>query len=94
MHRVDLAELCRELSRSVVDDDVVEALARSNRREVGNLLVVLLRDKDLPATGLHAASWALQRLLALGEPLVDPEKPVVLSDERAERLLEMCKTLR
>ena len=94
VHRADLAELRRELSRSVVDDDIVEALARSNRRQIGNLLVVLLRDKELPATGLHAAGWALQRLLALGEPLVDPEKPVVLSDERAERLLEMCKALR
>lgn len=92
--RAESDEIRRELTRPVLDDDVIEALARSNRPEVAKALVAILRDDAAPAHSLHAASFALQRILAIGSPLVDPEKPAAVNATTAERLLELSKALR
>jgi len=94
VRRGDPIELHRELSRAVVDDDVVDALARCGRRQIADLLVQILQDGELPPRGMHAASWALQSLLGLPDPLVDPERPERIERELARKLGELATALK
>lgn len=93
VRRLDADELRRELSRTVVDDDVVEALIRDGRRPTAEMLIRLLAGDALPAQGLHAAGFALQNLLGIQRPLIDPEHPERLSTEMAKQLAESAKQL-
>lgn len=94
VRRFEKDDIRRELSRPVIDDDIVEALARSRSREVADFLVKLLTDGSLPPQGLHATGWALKGMLGIGEPLIDPEHPQRLEGPLAKRLEAMAASLR
>jgi hypothetical protein len=84
VRRADPAAIAAELRRPVVEDGFVQGLIDAGSAAVAIALIEALKDPELPPTGQNAAAYALQRMLTLREPPIDPLAPRPL-DARGER---------
>lgn len=67
--------IARELRRPDIEEGFVQGLIDARSRAIVEALVLVLQDDDLPPQGRHAAAHALQQMLGLREPPVDPLAP-------------------
>ncbi len=86
-------ELAKALAQDPVPHKVVQAIVRLPRRATVSQLIDMLQDRATPAHTVQAVAWALQRVLVLDLPPVDP-----LDDERpnattVKRLRRLCTLL-
>lgn len=84
-------ELDAALRRQPVDYALLVALTRRPRQQVALELVQMFGDANTPAHTRQAVAWALQRMLELGEPPLDPchdEVPGAPELRRLHRLAE------
>ncbi|MCC6673080.1 MAG: VWA domain-containing protein [Planctomycetes bacterium] len=85
--RGDLTRLQRELARDPVPPEVVHALLASPRARTAQILVEMLKRKDLPEPGRQAAGYVLMRMLDLPLPPVDPVRGGPIDAEQERELL-------
>ena len=81
-------DLVQALHRVPVSTSLWNALVRRPRRSTVELLVAQLADPETPEPNRHAIAAALQRVLALAQPPLDPtgdERPSRRSIERLQR---------
>ncbi|MCA8941404.1 MAG: FHA domain-containing protein [Planctomycetes bacterium] len=83
----DVEAMSRALTKSKPDDDVIRALTKSHSARLAHGLVDLMRAQATPKRTRHAAAYALQRMLSLATPPIDPESERPLDPRSASRLL-------
>ena len=84
-------KLREEFRRPVVSHDVIKAILLKPSESVLNVLVDVASQGSYPSAGRHAASFALQRLMHLDDPPVDPESAKPISRRRAKILRRMIE---
>ncbi|MBL8751029.1 MAG: VWA domain-containing protein [Planctomycetes bacterium] len=85
-------DLARALAHEPVPIKVVQAIVRLPRRATVSQLIDMLQDRGTPAHTVQAVAWALQRVLVLDQPPVDPlddERPNAMTVKRLRRLCSL-----
>ena len=86
-------ELDAALRRQPVDYALLVALTRRPRQQVTLELVQLFGDPNTPAHTRQAVAWALQRMLELSEPPLDPSHDEVPDEPELRRLRRLAERL-
>lgn len=83
--------LRRKLSSSPVPDNVVREIVRHPNEDLAIQLIEILSRPRYPEPGRHAAAYALQQMLELRSPPLDPEEGGRLSVPEARQLTAMVR---
>jgi hypothetical protein len=86
-------QLAAELRKNPVSPPLWNALVRKPREPVAMLLIDLLLDSRTPDHTRNAAAAALQRMLKLPRPPIDPESDEPLSRRRGHQLKILARKL-
>lgn len=92
VQRADLEALDQQLAKEPIDSELVKALVALPKLPVAQHLVDVLGKSSAPAPARHAAGFALQQMLGLSWPPLDPERGGVLGERERSRLAELVQT--
>ena len=92
VRRADLAELDQQLAKESVDAELVKALIAMPNIAVAEHLVDIVSKSTSLASARHACGWALQQMLHLSWPPIDPERGGALTEKERKYMLELVRS--